>query len=253
MKAVILGAGFSTRMRKSGIETPKALIEVDGKEIIRHVLDQLIELKIETTIVTNDSFYPLFNDFLTKKYATQPNQIRLVNNGVKNPEDRLGAIQDLGVALDHAGWSDDTFVFASDTIASIRIDEFVQFCLKMNEIVNVIYDTGNIEVIRKKLGCVVTDEKNEHLITAFKEKPDEPQSTKTSVPFYFIPKRYLYLIKDFVVARPMADSPGEFVSWLIDEGQTVLAMAISRYYFDLADANALKQLRDEVSAGTARI
>jgi glucose-1-phosphate thymidylyltransferase long form len=51
MKAVVLAAGEGTRLRPLTEDKPKALVEVDGRPILSHCFDQLIELDADELLV----------------------------------------------------------------------------------------------------------------------------------------------------------------------------------------------------------
>src|SRR5260370_39807871 len=54
-KAVILAAGRGTRMRELTNEVPKPMVEVQGKPILRHILEGLVSAGIEqSSIVVGD-------------------------------------------------------------------------------------------------------------------------------------------------------------------------------------------------------
>ena len=51
MKAVVLAAGKGTRLRPLTEDKPKGLVEVDGKPILTHCLDQLVDLGADEFVV----------------------------------------------------------------------------------------------------------------------------------------------------------------------------------------------------------
>jgi glucose-1-phosphate thymidylyltransferase len=68
MKAIILAAGYATRLYPLTKDKPKPLLEVKGRPIIEHILDELEEVKEvdKVFIVTNDKFYKNFFQGKTK-------------------------------------------------------------------------------------------------------------------------------------------------------------------------------------------
>ncbi|MFD1685872.1 UTP--glucose-1-phosphate uridylyltransferase AglF [Halobellus litoreus] len=51
MKAVVLAAGQGTRLRPLTEDKPKALVEVDGRPILSHCFDRLLELDVDELLV----------------------------------------------------------------------------------------------------------------------------------------------------------------------------------------------------------
>jgi glucose-1-phosphate thymidylyltransferase len=244
MKAIVLAAGFSTRMCASGIDSPKALLPVGKKRIVQHVIDQLADGDLNFTLVTNAKYFDQFNSFLEKSYRDL--DITIINDGSESPELRLGAIRDLQLAMQQPGWDEGILALACDTITSFRIEDIVNRVKVGTEIVNVVFDTQNPEVIKEKLGCVEIDT-SEH-VTNFTEKPKMPASTLTSVPYYYLPPKSLPLINDFLKFQN-GDSPGKFIEWLIKTNHQVKALLIDHggYYLDIGDKEAYNRLKELVA------
>ena len=99
MKALILAAGYATRLYPLTENQPKPLLEVGKKAILAHLLDKLKEVKglKEVFVVTNHRFYDRFRSWLV--YYTAPFKIKLIDDGTLSNEDRLGAIGDLNFVL----------------------------------------------------------------------------------------------------------------------------------------------------------
>jgi glucose-1-phosphate thymidylyltransferase len=62
MKAIILAAGYATRLYPLTKDTPKPLLEIKGRPIIDYIIDKLVKLKSldEVFVVTNDKFFKSF-------------------------------------------------------------------------------------------------------------------------------------------------------------------------------------------------
>ena len=108
MKALVLAAGYATRLYPLTLDRPKALLEVGGRPMLDHVLDRLEAMGVdETIVVTNAKFTPHFEE-----WATGKEHVRIVNDGTTSNDDRLGAIGDTGFVLDQTGLDDDLVVVA---------------------------------------------------------------------------------------------------------------------------------------------
>ena len=96
MKAIVLAAGYATRLYPLTLERPKALLEVGGRPLLDRVLERVLALGDvdESIVVTNAKFAPQFEEWAVDKH-----RVTVVNDGVDEEEDRLGAIGDIGFVL----------------------------------------------------------------------------------------------------------------------------------------------------------
>ena len=63
MKAIILVAGYATRLYPLTLNTPKALLPINGKAIVDYIIDQIEKIDDidEIYVVTNHKFSNNFN------------------------------------------------------------------------------------------------------------------------------------------------------------------------------------------------
>jgi glucose-1-phosphate thymidylyltransferase len=237
MNVLILAAGFCTRLFPITEYFPKALLPVNGREILSYVLDDVIKNDFDQiALITNSRYANIFSVWLKTKYAKK--NIGVIDNQVKSPGERLGAIGDLKYALNKLKWDEDLLVLASDTIATFKIKDLLNFYKSHPGIVNTVYDTNDPEVIRKKLGCVITQ--NQRIIE-FTEKPDQPESTLTSIPYYIYPKTSFKLIDKYIKTGKSLDAPGSIISWLIGK-IPCFEFRVTGKYFDVGTIEMYNRL-----------
>jgi MurNAc alpha-1-phosphate uridylyltransferase len=69
--AMVLAAGMGTRMRPLSLDRPKALVEVQGRALIDHTLDRLLEAGVERAVVNVHAFADQLRDHLAKRTAPE--------------------------------------------------------------------------------------------------------------------------------------------------------------------------------------
>src|SRR5438132_5370368 len=114
MNALILAAGYATRLYPLTLKKAKPLLEVGGKPIIEWLFDNLASVPNLGTvyIVTNNKFASDFQNwadaYSSSAKATADKQdrnrksmskIRIVNDGSTSDADKLGAIGDINLVL----------------------------------------------------------------------------------------------------------------------------------------------------------
>ena len=240
MKVIVIAAGFSTRLYPLTLNFPKGLLEIGGKAITAYVVDEIIKLKQvdEIVMVTNNRYYPYFAKWLKKNYPAK--YIRLLNNGANDKDTRLGAIGDLQFVLDKTGWQEDLLVVSSDTLTSLNFNAFLEFFASHKGFINSIFNCHDKNIIKNKLGCAVVDGIK---LIKFIEKPADPPTTLTSIPFYIYPKNSLPLITQYLKEGNHADAPGSIISWLIGKIATYAFDIGKGFYFDVGTKEVLEKLQ----------
>lgn len=214
MKVLILGAGYATRLYPLTLTRPKPLLEVAGKPMIEHVLDNIAPIPgiDRVYVVTNAKFAGQFQQWADHYRATKMKlNFTIINDGSTDDSNKLGAIGDLNLVLDREKVNDDLIVVAGDNLFSQSLEEFGQFCRSKNAPVLAVYDVGNLEEI-KKYNAITMD--SEGRITFFEEKPKQPQSTLTGIALYFYPRASLPLIRQYIAEGNNPDQPGRLVQWM---------------------------------------
>jgi glucose-1-phosphate thymidylyltransferase len=92
MNALILAAGYATRLYPLTLDKPKPLLVVEGKPIIEWVVDNLVDVpNLETIyVVTNDKFASDFQAWSERYQSRQPKfKFKIINDGSKTDEDQF--------------------------------------------------------------------------------------------------------------------------------------------------------------------
>jgi glucose-1-phosphate thymidylyltransferase len=227
VKALILAAGYATRLRPLTDDLPKQLLPVGGRPIADWILDKIREAGIEDVhLVTNARFAPLFADW------SERTGVRVHDDGTTSNETRLGAIGDIRfVDLD-----DDLLVIAGDNLFDFSLADYVGFWRSKGGASAVaVYDVGDRE-LAKKYGIVAVD--GDGRITAFVEKPDEPPSTLAATATYLYSRAHVRLVDTYLAEGNPPDQPGNFVAWL-HRREPVYAYAFAGGWYDIGDRHQL--------------
>lgn len=214
MKILILAAGYATRLYPLTLTRPKPLLDVAGKPMIEHVLDNIAPIPDidRVYVVTNAKFADQFQKWADHYRATKSKlNFTIINDGSTDDSNKLGAIGDLNLVLTREKIDNDLMVVAGDNLFSESLEEFGQYCRDKKAPVLAVYDVGNLEEI-KKYNAITLDGSGK--ITFFEEKPKQPQSTLTGIALYYYPKSSLPLIKQYVQEGNNPDQPGRLVQWM---------------------------------------
>jgi glucose-1-phosphate thymidylyltransferase len=247
MNALILAAGYATRLYPLTLNKAKPLLEVGGKPIIEWLFDNLASVPALQTVyvVTNDKFA---SDFQNWANAYQDRhrgmQIKIINDGSKSDSDKLGAIGDINLVLTRENLTnDDLLVIAGDNLFQQPLNEFVN-AAKRSQATVAVHDVGNLEAM-KKYGTVTVDTNG--MITNFEEKPAKPKSTLAAVALYYYSREVLPLFTTYLAAGNNPDQPGLFLQWLYTR-KPVNTFEIKGRWLDIGSKETLENA-DKVFSG----
>ena len=212
MNAVLLAAGYGTRVRALFPNTPKALIEIGGRPVLSHLLDNLARsgAVAAVTIVTNDRYHGALQSYLESQPPSLPT--RLLSDGTHAAEQRLGALGDLQLALDRFGCRKDLLVAATDKLLAFELAGALQFARQRAAPVNVCVKAPSRAHLAGRHGCVVLDRAGR--IVDFEEKPRHPKSRLASLAIYVLPVAVQPLVGEYLQQGGDRDAPGHFLGWL---------------------------------------
>jgi len=240
MKILILAAGYATRLYPLTLTKPKPLLDVAGKPMIEHVLDNIAPIPgiDRVYVVTNAKFAGAFQEWADHYRATKSKlNFSIINDLSTDDSNKLGAIGDLHLVLQRENVDDDLIVVAGDNLFSQSVEEFGKFCRSKNAPVLAVYDVGNLEEI-KKYNAITMDQDGR--ITFFEEKPKQPQSTLTGIALYFYPRATLPLIRQYIAEGNNPDQPGRLVQWLYPR-TPFYTWRVPGLWFDIGSKETLEE------------
>lgn len=218
MRAVILAAGYATRLYPITRNQPKALLMVGGRLMIDHLMDRVdtVEGIEETILVTNSRFFLSFTRWAEQRSRLHPGRpIRVLNDGTTSNADRLGATGDLRFALRTTRISDDLLVLASDNLFDEKLSAFAAKLKEQDGGVLIgVTDVGDPAIAAGRYGTVERTADGE--VTLIEEKPAEPKTSLVSMGVYGLSRRVLPFLDDYLSGKEVKDAPGHFIKWLLD-------------------------------------
>jgi glucose-1-phosphate thymidylyltransferase len=226
LKALILAAGYATRLRPLTDTIPKQLLPVGGRPMVDWILDRIAETSAEELhLVTNARFAPDFEEWAADK------DVRVHNDGTTSNEDRLGAIGD----IDFVGLDDDLLAIAGDNLFDFSLADYQSFWRGKGGSCVAVHDVGDRE-LAKKYGIVDVDEDDR--ITNFVEKPTEPPTTLCATATYLYTREHAGLIPTYLAEGNPPDQPGNFIAWLYRRAP-VYAYRFEGEWYDIGDRDQL--------------
>ena len=235
--AIILAAGFGTRLSPLTDHTPKPLLAVGGKPVVSHLVERLREVDglTQVIVVVNDRHLDQWHDWRNLLPAS-PN-VRIVSNGVITDQDRVGAVADLAIAVTHleVDWF---VVVAGDNLLDESLQPHINAAIGSGHPLVLCRDLGH-DVPPGRFGEITINETG--IITRFREKPDDPQSPLAATCTYVLPGEIVREVASYLDGGD-ADSPGNFVGWLATR-RPVLARTLTGRYFDIGNHQTLGEAR----------
>jgi glucose-1-phosphate thymidylyltransferase len=243
VKALILAAGYATRLYPLTKKYPKPLLEVKGRPIINYIIEkiELVSGINEIYVVTNSKFISDFRKWA--KTVNSSKKITLVDDLTKNNLDRLGAIGDINFVIKKKKIHNDLLVVGGDNLFSGSLQGFLDAAKK-----NIAPATIGLYRLKRKIdasryGVVQLDKLKK--VISFQEKPKHPKSNLVAMCLYYVSKKYLNLIDAYMQDKKgKTDATGSYIAWLKDKVD-VYGYVFSGSWFDIGDYKYLNSAKEK--------
>ena len=214
MIAIILAAGYATRLRPLTEHMPKALLSVGSVTMLDRLMRGIASIPNlqRACLVTNDRFYPQFVAWHRSAAANYPRlTIDILNDGTDSDQNKRGAVGDMQFTIEQLAIDDDILVCASDNLFTFPLTDFVadfQRTGKDTLLMSRVYD---IDLLRR-FAVATLDESGR--VTGLVEKPSDPPSNIGVYALYLYRKDTVPLIAQYLAEGNSPDAPGHFPEWL---------------------------------------
>ena len=241
MKALILAAGYGTRLASVIKDTPKPLIPVGKRPLIDYVVDKLAIIKSldEIVVVSNNKFTPHFQQWAASRVG-KICPIRIVNDGTNTPEERLGSVGDIRFVWEKEPSLQDWLIIGGDNLFDGDLIPFVDYAFSKCPAMTIgAYDIHDIQAATK-FGIVAVDANNK--VISFQEKPENPLSTLTAMCLYYFPKQTLGFMAEYLSESKAVDAAGSYIKWL-SEKKNVYGFQFFGKWYDIGSIESLEEAR----------
>lgn len=223
MKAIIPAAGIGTRLRPHTYTQPKVLLNVAGKPIIAHILDQIKPTRIDHIVFIVGYLKEIFEEWVREHYPD-------LNLEFVQQTEYLGLGHAVGMGLSEN--DGEVIIILGDTI----------FETDMDDVLASSYSSLGTRVVEdpRRFGVVV---EKSGFVTDLIEKPSDPPGNRIIVGLYYIKNGGLLkqcidgIIQDNVTVK------GEYqitdaLKRMVDGGEKVTTFEVDGWY-DCGTADTL--------------
>jgi mannose-1-phosphate guanylyltransferase len=168
MKAIILAAGYGTRLRPLTNKTPKCLIPINGKPLLKYWLDLLIEQGFSDVLI-NTHYLAKKVDKYIESYSTNKNNIKIHTVYEEKPLGTAGTVWNNQKFIGN----DDCFIINGDLLSNIDLIDLYRFHIKNKTLLTLSYILNNNPIGK---GIMELDKNSK--VVKFEEKPKIPFSNK---------------------------------------------------------------------------
>jgi len=231
MRAIIPVAGIGTRLRPHTHTQAKVLLQVAGKEILGHILDELVELGIDSVTFIVGYLGDRIREYVDSTYRIKATYV--------NQEETKGLGHAIWLAKDRHLDDDEVLIILGDTIFKA---DFTSIFNKRESYI------GVKEVSDPRRFGIVELEKG--IVRRVVEKPEQPKTNLAIVGIYMIRNpKLLFQSLDEIVAKNIT-TKGEYqltdaLQLMLEKGEKMKTFLIDGWY-DCGKPETLLQTNREL-------
>lgn len=243
MIALILVAGYATRLYPLTKDKPKPLLPVNGKPMLDYIMDELDTLPDISRIylVSNHRFAGHFEDWAIEYRKHTPGiPVQVMDDGTESEDDRKGAIGDIQFVIEQIAPQEDMLIVAGDNLFTYRLADVHKHFMKIQKDMLVAISIPQKDRLQQ---FAVADLDENGKILHLEEKPQNPKSNTAIFAVYFYKKETLPLFSEYLNEGNSPDSPGNFPAWLYKR-QDVYAFRANGICIDIGTPETYKEVNE---------
>jgi len=246
MIALLLVAGYATRLYPLTIDTPKPLLPVNGIPMLNYIVDELETLPelSKICLISNHRFYGKFEDWAIDRRKSTACPIEVLDDGTTDDTNKKGAIGDIQFAIEKLSIEEDIVIIAGDNLFTYRLLDVYHHFLKIDKDLLLAIHIKEKEQL-KRLAVASLDSDGKVLELA--EKPAEPKSETAIFATYFYKKETLPLLKKYLDEGNSPDAPGNFPAWLYTK-KDIYAYLADGICIDIGTPESYADVNDNFSS-----
>ena len=214
MIALILAAGYATRLYPLTKDIPKPLLPVNGKPMLDYIVDEIDTLSDITRIclVSNHRFAAHFEEWAKSHREKTPGlPIQVLDDGTETEDDRKGAIGDIQFVIEQIDAQEDMVILAGDNLFTYRLADVHKHFTKIQKDLLIAISIPQRERLQQ---FAVAELDGNGKVLHLEEKPENPRSDTAIFAVYLYKKETLPLFAEYLKEGNSPDAPGNFPAWL---------------------------------------
>jgi len=240
LDCVLLAAGYATRLYPLTRDMPKPLLPVAGRTILDRLVDNALGVPRlgRIAVAVNARFADRFEDW--RRGRPEASRIVLVNDGSTDNDNRIGALNDLALALRTTGMAGPALVLAGDNLFEFPLADFARFHGERGADCITTHRQDSLPALRR---TGVIEMEDDGRVTAFQEKPEHPRTRWAVPPLYLFTADTLGGdLPRYLSGGGDADAPGSFIPWLIGR-KPVYAFRFDGPRYDIGTPESYRDVR----------
>ncbi len=214
MRALLLAAGWGTRLGAGERGHAKALLPLGGRRAIDWAADAaeaLAEVRA-VDVLANEASRPALARWAEARRGRAP--LRVLGNGVARLGDRRGAVVDLAAYLAEASPDEDLLVLAADNVFDFELAPLAAGSRVAPTVVT--FDVGSAARVRRYASVRLAPDGR---VAALVEKDPNPPSSLAVTALYGIPRAHLPDVAAYLASGGAPDNLGHLAEWWCAAGQ----------------------------------